>query len=109
MRKILMGVGAALLLTLATVVPAEAKGGGRSSGSYRTNRSYDTHSYRGERDERSYRDFHGDRSYRDFHGDRSYRDFHGDRSYRYHREERGDRDYFSRYRYFYGYPYFGNR
>ena len=95
MRKILMGVGAALLLSLATVVPAEAKDGGHSSGSHHTGRSYDSGRYRGNRDYRGYR------------GDRDYR---RDRDYRGDRDRRGDRDYFSRYReYFYGLPFFRSR
>jgi hypothetical protein len=62
MSKILIGVGAALLLSLATVVPAEAKGGGHSSGSRRTSRSYYSRSYRNYRGGHRY-DYRGDRGY----------------------------------------------
>ena len=106
MRKILMGVGAALLLTLATVVPAEAKDSGHSSGSRRTSRSYDSRSYRNYRGDHRY-DYRGDRRYdsRDFRGDRDYR---GGRRY----DSRGERDYrdsFYRYWNFYDFPFSGHR
>ena len=106
MSKILMGVGAALLLSLATVVPAEAKDGGHSSGSRRTSRSYDNRSYGNYRGDHRY-DYRGDHRYdsRDFRGDRDYR---GGRRYDY-RGDRGDRDYFYRYRNFYDFPFSGHR
>jgi hypothetical protein len=82
MMKTLMGASLAVLLTVASAAPAEARDGGHPG---RPSHGYDSRGYRGERDHRGKRD------------DRDYRDSRGERYYR------------SRYWYFYGFPYFGDR
>src|SRR5262245_43559426 len=108
MMKILMSVGAALLLTQATLAPAEAKDVGHAGGPGRHTRSHHRHGYRGEHDHRVYRGEHDQRVYR---GYRSYRDCRVYNNYRVYGENRayGENrdygDYWLRYLYFCGYPY----